>query len=82
MTSNESTGSAVIGFVLAVSNHTFGWFNTMLQVQHSQISEFTQAIITGSLGALGAFVTSRILRYAEKKIKQLKNDKESKVSTL
>ena len=82
MTNNESVGSVVIGFVLAVGNHTFGWFGTLLQVEHHQLNEFAQAIITGSLGAFGAFVTTRSLKYIEKKIKNLKNDKENKVSTI
>jgi divalent metal cation (Fe/Co/Zn/Cd) transporter len=71
----ESVGSVVTGFCLAVGNHTFGWFKTILQIDGSQLNDYLQALITGGIGALGAFAVNRGLKYVEKKIKSKKNEK-------
>jgi hypothetical protein len=76
MTNNESASSVAIGFVLAVGNHTYGWFNAILQTHN--LGNWSQAIITGCLGSLGAFCTTRLLKYLEKKIKN--NDKKNENS--
>ena len=72
---NSGCGSMVIGFILAIGNHTFGWFNSLLQVDGHIFSGWAQALITGSIGACGAFITNKLLKLIEKKIK---NKKEAK----
>ena len=67
----ESAGSMVIGFILAIGNHVFGWFNTFLTIN---LNNTVQALITGFVGALGAFLGNRLLKYIEKKIKQKKQE--------
>ena len=71
MNNNDGAGSMVIGFFLAVGNHTWGWFNTILEVHF--VNDWTQALLMGCVGSVGTFGTSRLLKYIEKKIK--KNDK-------
>lgn len=63
----SSFGSVVIGFFLAIMNHTFGWFNMILS--STIVSEWLQALITGSIGAIGAFLMTKLLKFFEKKIK-------------
>jgi hypothetical protein len=68
----ESIGSVVIGFVLAVTNHFFGWLNHVFLDFHVQAwGESIQAIVTGILGATGAYFTTKFWKAVEKKIKKI-----------
>jgi hypothetical protein len=80
MNNNESLGSVALGFVLAVGNNAYGWFNTILQPHF--LDSWSQALITGSIGSIGAFLTTRGLKYIEKKIKQKRDDKNNKSSVI
>ena len=62
----ESAGSMAIGFILAIGNHVFGWFNAVLAIN---LNDTIQALITGFVGALGAFLGNRLFKYIEKKVK-------------
>jgi len=73
----DSVGSVVVGFVMAVGNHTFGWFNHILQVNGGLVNDWGQAFITGSIGAIGAFLTNRFIKYVEKKIKNKNENNKS-----
>ena len=59
---NGSIGSMLIGFVFAISNHMFGWFNSFLQVEGTHLNDWLQAFITGSIGAIGAFFMNKLLK--------------------
>lgn len=69
---SESAGSMVIGFILAIGNHIFGWFNAVLAIN---LNDTIQALITGFVGALGAFLGNRLFKYIEKRIKSKKENK-------
>jgi hypothetical protein len=70
---SENLSSMVFGFILAVGNHIYGWFGTILEVNGTQLNDYTQALITGGIGAVGAFFTNRLLKFIEKKIKYNKD---------
>jgi hypothetical protein len=73
---NGSLSSMFIGFILAITNHMFGWFNVILQVKGTHINEWLQAFITGSIGAIGAFLMNKLLKIVDKKIKTRKEKNE------
>ena len=65
----------MIGFVFAVSNQIFGWFNSLLDVHSTLLMQNLllqglQAIITGGLGAFSAFMVNKALKKLEKKFKK------------
>lgn len=67
---SDSIPSVITGFVLAVGNHTFGWFHTILQVDGNSLNEYVQAFITGGFGAIGAYCVGKGIKYVEKKFKK------------
>lgn len=71
---DEKAGSMIVGFILAAGNQLFGWFHTLLSIDGSQINEYGQALITGGIGAVGAYFTNRLLKFVEKKVKKSKNE--------
>jgi len=75
MSNNEGAGSMAVGFVLAIGNQTWGWFNAILDI--NTFGHWGQAVVTGCFGSIGAFCTTRLLKYIEKKIKDKKNAKEN-----
>lgn len=76
--SGSSIGSIVMGFILAIGNHVFGWLNQIQATSHWDT--YSQAFITGALGAAAAFMTTRILRWADGLIKKRFFNKKAKKS--
>ena len=70
----DSVPSLVAGFVLAVGNHTFGWFNNILEINGTSLNEYLQAFITGGFGAIGAYCVTKGIKWIEKKVKNRRND--------
>lgn len=65
----------MIGFIFAVSNQIFGWFNSLLDVHstllmQNLLMQGLQALITGGLGAFSAYMVNKALKYFEKKFKK------------
>ena len=70
---HESIASVTIGFILAVANHIFGWFNDVfILVSDGLLSQGLQAIFTGFIGATTAFFANKFWKYIDKKIKSKK----------
>ena len=68
---SDSVPSIVAGFVLAVGNHTFGWFHSILEINGTALNDYLQAFITGGFGAIGAYCVGKGIKYVERKIKNL-----------
>ena len=73
---NENLFNVAVGFCMATTNHAYGWFNNILQVNGIQSNEWLSALLTGSIGAMGAYVTNKGIKYIEKKIKNKSNEKD------
>jgi uncharacterized membrane protein YeaQ/YmgE (transglycosylase-associated protein family) len=69
---NDGTGgiSMLIGFVLAFTNHIFGWLGN-IQVTANWEGWF-QAIMMGIIGSTVTFFTTKFWKYIEKKYKDRK----------
>ena len=72
---NENAFSLAVGFCMATTNHAFGWFNNFLQINGIQSNEWVAAFFTGSIGAVGAYLTNKGIKYFEKRIKNKKDEK-------
>lgn len=70
--SQGSFTSMLIGFVAALSNHFFGWFNTVfLKISIDiNINEWFQALMTGMIGATGAYFANRFWKLLDRKKKK------------
>jgi len=56
---NQTGGvSLMLGFVLAMFNHVFGWLNAITTTS-GQINPFVQAVLVGFIGATVSFFTNK-----------------------
>jgi hypothetical protein len=56
---NQTGGvSLMLGFVLAMFNHIFGWLNAITTTS-GQLNPFLQAVLVGFLGATVSFFTNK-----------------------
>lgn len=62
--------NVVLGFILAVSNHIFGWMNNIQITAHWD--SWFQAAVTGFLGATFAFFANKFWKFVENKLKRKK----------
>ena len=67
--SSGSITTMLIGFVTALSNHFFGWFNaSFLKINASfNIDKWFEALLTGMIGATGAYLANRFWKFLEKR---------------
>jgi ribose/xylose/arabinose/galactoside ABC-type transport system permease subunit len=71
MEHHNSTGgvSLLLGFVLAMFNHIFGWINSIVPTS-GQMNPFVQALVMGFVGATISFFTTKFWKSIEKKFKK------------
>jgi ribose/xylose/arabinose/galactoside ABC-type transport system permease subunit len=71
MEHHNSTGgvSLLLGFVLAMFNHIFGWINSIAPAS-GQMNPFVQALVMGFVGATISFFTTKFWKLIEKKFKK------------
>ena len=69
---HSSFVTLAIGFIFALGNQIFGVMNTLLDVQSTFWMQWIQALITGGLGALSAYLVNRGLKSFEKFLKRKK----------
>jgi len=71
MEQHHSNGgfSLMLGFILAMFNHVFGWINSIAPVS-GQMNPFVQALVMGFIGATISFFTTKFWKYIEKKYKK------------
>ena len=67
---NQNLGTIIIGFTFALCNQMFGWMNTLLDVHSTIWMQWLQALITGGLGALSAYLVNKGIKAFEKFIKR------------
>jgi uncharacterized membrane protein YeaQ/YmgE (transglycosylase-associated protein family) len=69
---NDASGgvSMLVGFVLAFTNHIFGWFASIQFT--ANWNGWFQAIVLGIIGSTVTFFTNRFWKYIEKKWKDRK----------
>jgi H+/Cl- antiporter ClcA len=74
MEHHNSTGGAglVLGFILAMFNHIFGWLNQITPTS-DHMNPFLQAALMGALGATISYFTNKFWKMIEKKYKKLKD---------
>ncbi len=71
---NQTGGvSLMLGFVLAMFNHIFGWLNA-ITTPSGQLNPFVQAILVGFIGATVSFFTNKFWKIIEKKFKKVNHD--------
>ena len=56
----DASNSVLLGFILSVGNHLFGWMNKISLTEG--LNEIIQAIITGFIGATVAYFTTKFWR--------------------
>jgi hypothetical protein len=67
---NQTGGiSLMLGFVLAMFNHIFGWLNA-ISSSTGQLNPFLQAVLVGFLGATVSFFTNKFWKSTDKKFKK------------
>jgi uncharacterized membrane protein YeaQ/YmgE (transglycosylase-associated protein family) len=66
-----SVVSLAIGFILAFTNHLFGWLGNIQITAHWD--GWFQAVILGIIGSTVTFFTNRFWKYMEKKYKSRKD---------
>lgn len=59
-TNHDAGNSIVLGFILSVGNHFFGWLNKITITEG--LNEIIQAVITGFIGATVAYFTTKFWR--------------------
>jgi hypothetical protein len=71
MQHHDSTGgvSLLVGFVLAMFNHIFGWMNSITH-SNGHMNPFVQALFMGCIGATATFFTNKFWKVIEKKFKK------------
>jgi hypothetical protein len=70
-TPNSTSGvSLLVGFILAMFNHLFGWLNNITPVSADHMNPFLQATIMGALGATISYFTTKFWKNIEKKFKK------------
>jgi hypothetical protein len=72
MEQHHSNGgvSLILGFILAMFNHVFGWINSISPTSSGQMNPFVQALIMGFIGATISFFTTKFWKSIEKKFKK------------
>jgi len=74
MEHHNSTGGVglLLGFVLAMFNHIFGWMNSITATSGatSHMNPFVQALIMGFIGATVSYFTNKFWKFIEKKYKK------------
>ena len=66
---NQGGVSLMLGFVLAMFNHIFGWLNAIASTS-GQLNPFVQAFLVGFIGATVSFFTNKFWKVIEKKFKK------------
>ena len=66
---NQGGVSLMLGFVLAMFNHIFGWLNAITTTS-GQINPFVQSFLVGFIGATVSFFTNKFWKVIEKKFKK------------
>jgi flagellar biosynthesis protein FliQ len=65
---NGSTISILIGSIMAIFNHLFGWMNQIQPTSH--IPSLVQALLMGIVGALGTFIGNEAIKFVKKIVKK------------
>jgi uncharacterized membrane protein YfcA len=67
-----STISILIGSIMAIFNHLFGWMNQIQPTSH--IPSLLQALLMGIVGALGTFIGNECIKFVRKLFKKKHHD--------
>ena len=65
---NGSSVSILIGSIMAIFNHLFGWMNQIQPTSH--IPSLLQALLMGMVGALGTFIGNEGIKFFRKLFKK------------
>lgn len=65
---NGSSFSFLVGFIMAIGNHLFGWMNQIQPVAH--MNTYLQALLVGIVGAIGTFIGNEGLKFIKKQFKK------------
>lgn len=66
--SHQSGFSLLIGFIMAIFNHLFGWLNTIEPTNH--LPSMFQALLMGIFGAFGTYVGNQLIKFIKNKLKK------------
>jgi hypothetical protein len=70
MQNQTGTGpfSLLVGFFMAISNHLFGWLNSIEPANH--IPSMLQALLMGIFGAIGTYIGNQGIKYFKNRFKK------------
>ena len=70
MHNQSGTGgfSLLVGFFMAISNHLFGWLNSIEPTNH--IPSMFQALLMGIFGAIGTYIGNQGIKYLKNRFKK------------
>ena len=64
----NSSMSFLVGFIMALGNHLFGWMNQIQPTSH--IPSYVQALLMGIFGAIGTYFGNQIIKFFKKVLKK------------